>query len=193
VSRVKPQDERRADLLRAAAEAFVARGVESVTVADITAAAGVAKGTFYLYFESKGHVLRDLRIQVSEGLRTAITHLATTNGSHDWWSLADETVRVIIEYWLADRDLHRVVLTGSGDPYDTLEDYERSMEALLAAFIRAGVDAGVASCGDPQLTARLLIHAVEGLVYHAITDTEPPDTGQLVAATTELFHRALRP
>jgi AcrR family transcriptional regulator len=193
VTRVKPQDERRADLLRAAAVAFVAKGVDDVTVADITSAAGVAKGTFYLYFESKSHVLRELRVQVSDQLRTKIAGLATSNGTSDWWSVTDETVRVIIEYWLADRDLHRVVLAGSGDAFATLDDYERSMEAMLAQFILVGVGAGVVSCSDPPLMARLIIHAVEGVVYHAITEKDPPDAERLIAVTTELVHRALRP
>lgn len=47
------RETRRAQLLDAAAEAFETRGVDSTTVEDITRGAGVAKGTFYLYFDSK--------------------------------------------------------------------------------------------------------------------------------------------
>lgn len=192
VSRAKPPDERRADLLRAASQLFVSKGVSEVKVEDITAAAGVAKGTFYLYFESKAHALHEVRLQVSDRLLHRLAELATSERIGGWWDLADETVRVTIEYWMADRDLHRIALAGPGDALDSFSDHERSMEATLADFIRAGVAEGVASCPDPELTARLIVHAVEGVVYHAITAEAGPDTERLVATTTEFLHRVLR-
>jgi AcrR family transcriptional regulator len=45
--------DRRAELVEAALASFVAKGVTGASVDDIVAAAGVAKGTFYLYFASK--------------------------------------------------------------------------------------------------------------------------------------------
>ena len=56
----RPED-RRAEILDAAVKVFVEKGFQDATVADITAAAGVAKGTFYLYFDSKEHLLGALR------------------------------------------------------------------------------------------------------------------------------------
>jgi len=48
---------RRAELASAAARAFAERGVANTAVSDIVKAAGVAQGTFYLYFDSKDDVL----------------------------------------------------------------------------------------------------------------------------------------
>lgn len=48
---------RREDLVDAAVEAFAARGVAGTSVDDIVRAAGVAKGTFYLYFETRDDVV----------------------------------------------------------------------------------------------------------------------------------------
>lgn len=44
---------RRAALVAAAAALFAEKGYEHTTVSDIVARAGVAQGTFYLYFPSK--------------------------------------------------------------------------------------------------------------------------------------------
>ncbi len=49
--------ETRERLLRAALALFAERGYADVTVADITEAADVGKGTFFNYFPSKEHVL----------------------------------------------------------------------------------------------------------------------------------------
>jgi AcrR family transcriptional regulator len=48
---------RRAELAGAAARVFAERGVAGTAVSDIVKAAGVAQGTFYLYFESKDDVV----------------------------------------------------------------------------------------------------------------------------------------
>lgn len=48
---------RRAELASAAAAVFAERGVANTAVSDIVKAAGVAQGTFYLYFDSKDDVL----------------------------------------------------------------------------------------------------------------------------------------
>jgi AcrR family transcriptional regulator len=53
VSRVVNRKVRRAELVSAAARVFAQRGVANTAVSDIVKAAGVAQGTFYLYFESK--------------------------------------------------------------------------------------------------------------------------------------------
>ena len=48
---------RRAEIVSAAAVAFAEQGVACTAVSDIVKAAGVAQGTFYLYFESKDDVV----------------------------------------------------------------------------------------------------------------------------------------
>lgn len=48
---------KRAEVAVAAASVFAERGVAGTAVSDIVKAAGIAQGTFYLYFESKDDVL----------------------------------------------------------------------------------------------------------------------------------------
>jgi TetR/AcrR family transcriptional regulator, fatty acid metabolism regulator protein len=48
---------RRAELASAAASVFAEHGVANTAVSDIVKAAGVAQGTFYLYFDSKDDVV----------------------------------------------------------------------------------------------------------------------------------------
>src|SRR6059036_3930333 len=56
VRRSVVKDERRAQLVQAAQAVFAQRGYHAATVDDITRAAGVAKGTFYLYFREKREI-----------------------------------------------------------------------------------------------------------------------------------------
>jgi AcrR family transcriptional regulator len=58
--------ERRSEILRAARKVFEERGFLETRVADIVAAAGVAQGTFYSYFDSKEAVFAEVAQQVVE-------------------------------------------------------------------------------------------------------------------------------
>jgi len=58
--------ERRSEILRVARKVFEERGFLDTRVADIVAAAGVAQGTFYSYFDSKEAVFAEVAQQVVE-------------------------------------------------------------------------------------------------------------------------------
>ena len=71
--------DRRAALLDAARQVFAANGVEAARVSEIVARAGVAQGTFYLYFASKSALIlaltdvvyADIRAEVARALAAA--------------------------------------------------------------------------------------------------------------------------
>jgi AcrR family transcriptional regulator len=58
--RVLPKEERKEELLNAAACVFAEKGYRTAGIADIIEKAGVARGTFYHYFESKKDVFLEL-------------------------------------------------------------------------------------------------------------------------------------
>lgn len=64
--------ERRAQLVAAATEAFARQGVAATSVADIVRSAGVAQGTFYLYFTSKDDVILAVVAGVAETMLTSL-------------------------------------------------------------------------------------------------------------------------
>src|SRR5918999_3571947 len=64
--RRQPPDVRRDQILDAAEQVLVRRGLAAATMADVAEAAAVAKGTVYLYFESKTELLAGLRARYFE-------------------------------------------------------------------------------------------------------------------------------
>ena len=54
----------REKLVSAAMELFARKGFDKTTVDEIVAKAGVAKGTFYLYFKSKDDMIKELAFEV---------------------------------------------------------------------------------------------------------------------------------
>ncbi len=69
---------RREHILQVAAEVFSGKGYRRASIADIVEQAGIARGTFYLYFESKREVFMDL----IEGYFNDFAEILTENHKH---------------------------------------------------------------------------------------------------------------
>ena len=81
---VKNPDERRSELIACAQNLFYSKGYECTSVSDIIAEVGVAKGTFYHYFDSKQAILQAM---VDELMARALAILQEI--------IADETLTAI--------------------------------------------------------------------------------------------------
>ncbi len=57
---MKKGEKRKQDLLKIAYKMFITRGYENTSVDDIIGEAGIAKGTYYYYFESKEQMLEEV-------------------------------------------------------------------------------------------------------------------------------------
>ncbi len=71
--REQKKRENRKLIIRAAEELFIEKGVEQTTVADIIERSGLARGTFYNYFEKKEDIWRYLLMKVFQKSNEMIT------------------------------------------------------------------------------------------------------------------------
>jgi len=70
------RERRRQALINAALAVFAAKGVAATSVDDIVRAAGVAKGTFYLYFTTKDEIVSAVAQRIAESVADRIEVLA---------------------------------------------------------------------------------------------------------------------
>jgi AcrR family transcriptional regulator len=66
------RDKRRRELLDVALRVFSERGYHETRIADLIEAAGVARGTFYLYFESKNAIFHELLDELLVRVRASV-------------------------------------------------------------------------------------------------------------------------
>ena len=191
----KAPDERREDLLHAARSILAEKGIAAATISDVTEVAGVAKGTFYLYFDSKEALLGALKERFVDDLIARATSLYWLVGRDDWWALADVTVESLIDFMVENADLIQVFAQDSLTPQSTqiFAQAERNLRNMFAAGIKAGMDAGAFRVGDPVLTATFLNHAIHGTVEQAILYEGGVDRDRVVAGARELMRRVLSP
>jgi AcrR family transcriptional regulator len=190
--RTKPAEQRRDDLLDAAAAIVAAEGAEKITVDAVTFHAGVAKGTFYTYFSSKDDVLQALRDRLgAEILDQHERSLAELDPD-------DHVAR--LDCWMGDAILGRVE---RADLRDALFHRQRpagsihtsvvaagSHVALLGDILQAGVDAGAFAIDDVDSTAVLLYGAMHSGVDALLDEHGGTETVRLVEATQRLARRA---
>lgn len=191
----KSPDERRQEIMDAAVRVFAERGVHGTTVAHITQAARVAKGTFYLYFESKDHLLGALKDRfVDQSLEKAGALLERV-GREDWWALVDTAIESFADFMLEHRDvLHVFVQEGiTEQTSDVFAECHRKLDMMFAAGIQAGVEAGAFETTDPALTAQMIHNALEGTIVNAMLYGGEVDRDRIVAAAKETAHKILAP
>ncbi|EQD27023.1 TetR family transcriptional regulator, partial [mine drainage metagenome] len=80
MARRRSRDDRYADLVSAAAKTFAERGVQNTVVSDIVKAAGVAQGTFYLYFKTKDDIVLAVVDHLVGALRANLAEAVESEG-----------------------------------------------------------------------------------------------------------------
>ncbi len=191
----KQPDVRRRDLIDAAIKVFAQKGVNRTTVADITAVAGVAKGTFYLYFESKEHLLGALKeLMVSEILDHA-TSIYARVGRDDWETLLDATVENMTDFFIDHQDMMQVMVQEGVTPEtnELFAELETKVDAMFATAIQLGIDSGAFHATDAQMTGRLIHAAFEGTLKNAILYGGGIDRERFMAAAKEMVRKMLAP
>lgn len=167
--RTKPADERRADLLRAAERLFLEKGVEGCPVDEIAAAAGVAKGTFYLHFRSKGEVVEALRAGFVADLVSAVEVAVEAAGKVAGAGAAGPPARLAAwaracaRFYLEASALHHLVFAAA--PAPPREGLVRNpVVEHLAGLLAEGVAEGAWQLESVPLTAAFLFAALHGVV-----------------------------
>lgn len=100
----------RADLLASARRVFAERGYHDATVADITEAADVGVGTFYLHFHDKDAILSTL---IEEGL-AAIRQQVIAEVQRQGDASLPIVMRAVLHHAYEQRDLFRIALMEGG-------------------------------------------------------------------------------
>lgn len=98
--------QRRAEILRAAAEAFAAAPYAAVTMADVAQRAGLAKGTVYLYYATKEALFLQL---VIEALASWFAAVATALTDERAQLEADALARLLVRTLTAHGELTRLL------------------------------------------------------------------------------------
>jgi AcrR family transcriptional regulator len=187
MARTKPAEQRRADLLEAGRELFLAKGVAATSLDDITSRAGVSKGLFYLYFRSKDDLLTALHVQFSAELADRIR--IATDTVADWPAKLDACVKVIFDRYHERDDLREVLFRPGGHVSASHQGTHALVLNAISDLFASGKAAGAFDVEDPEATAALCWASTHGFDPGFHGDAAPADA-RLIRAAQQLFRRA---
>jgi TetR/AcrR family transcriptional regulator, transcriptional repressor for nem operon len=187
--RTKPPEQRRADLLEAGRTLFLSKGVAATSLEDITRGAGVSKGLFYLYFQSKDDLLQALQDQFSVDLADRIR--AATNSVADWGARLDACADAIFGSYREQHDLHEVLFRHGGHVSASHQATHALVLHAISDLLSSGVAAGAFDVDDPDATAVLVWASASGFDPEFLGQPAPADD-RLIRAAQQLFRRAVR-
>ncbi len=165
--RTESEPVRREQLLRAARKVFREKGYNGATIADIVREAGVAQGTFYLYYSSKNAVAMSLIEGLMERMAAAVESAMKSETSFEkkLGSLIGASFQVARQ----NADIFALAFIGADETHPEMHsespEHTGFLNTVTDLFSEA-VGTGEMETMDPEIAARLVL----GLLQHAIIE-----------------------
>ena len=187
-------------LLTAAELLFLARGIEDVSIDDITRQAGVAKGSFYRYFASKEALVRALlapsRARVVSAFERAEEQLRAGSTEADLNRAYLRLGRELLLVLLGTPNITRLYLQESRAPAVHARVPVRELEAEVARLAlrvtEAAFSQGLIRKTAPQISTLTVIGAAERLLTAHFEGSLEMEPALAVQGLVEIVLRGMR-
>jgi len=168
-------------------------GVSAVTMERVAQEVGIAKGTVYLYYETKEQLLEAVKESSLEPLRQKIEAILSGPGTPEK-RLRTVPVRYL-SYFDEHRDLFRILLFDRQAPAHNARyrssRYRRLVEAM-AAVIAEGVGEGAFREVDAMSVAAMFLDSTIALVNQRLAADVPAPVEDDAALVADIFVRGLK-
>ncbi len=177
---------KREDILQAAKHLFARSGYHFTGISDIIKRAGIARGTFYLYFKSKKAVfdelVEDVLFRVIDSAKPVIP------GEPPDMDAVIRQVRINIAHalgaLLSDRNLAKLLVSqAEGLDHDTenkLREFYGALTDWLAESLTEGQELGIVRPGNSRLMAIAAIGMLRGMIWAWAVGEEDIDIHEAV-------------
>jgi len=159
---------RRAQVLRHAKRIFARKGYHRTNVADIIERAGIARGTFYLYFQNKKDLFEELLEQVVGELTTRIQRLRVGPEYPDPVQQLRDNLGRVLAYVLEERELTDILLNHSTGFDRELDEKIQDFYDRIAALIQRSLDLGIQMNLVRKSNTRATSYAILGGIKEVI-------------------------
>jgi len=187
-------------LLAAARDVFIRRGLDRAKVEDITQAAGLSKGSFYLHFRTKDEAFKEILAVALAELGTIVSRIEEARPEQ-----AEVGLEGVAEAWLdhdlaifeciwKNRAIMRLVLDGGGSPdyQHLIETFAQGAEETTERLIRFGIDRGYYRADiDSQRAAAFVAGGYDRLARRIVRERKRPDFARLMVGAQGLCIHAL--
>jgi AcrR family transcriptional regulator len=170
------REKRKEIVLQCAKEVFSKKGYYKTSISDIIQQAGIARGTFYLYFQDKRHIFDSVLDMILEELGTIIKRIDLEPGSSPPLEQLKEILISLIKLALEDRELTQILLNRAVELDHELEsklfDFYEALLAKIEAALRNGIELGLVRNCDTKVTARCIMGCMKEVINFISSEDE---------------------
>lgn len=148
-------DRSRRRILAAAEDVFAEFGFHAASIVKITEAAGVAQGTFYLYFGSKQAIFEELLLDLNHRVRRAMAEGAA--GARTRREAERGGFRGFFRFTAEHPALYRVIRQAEFVAPALLERHYAAISAGYVEGLARAMDDGEIALADPEVVAWALM------------------------------------
>ncbi len=172
------REARRAAILDASAAVFAEHGYHKTSITELVSAAGVARGTFYLYFESKEEIFLAILDDLLRDLRGNVVGVDLRPGAAPMVAQLGDIVVRILRALVENRPLTRIIfreavaLDAAVDA--RLASFYAELHGWLARSLEVGCALGAVRPLDTALAATCILGCFRGVVQSLIVESDGP-------------------
>jgi AcrR family transcriptional regulator len=186
---------KRRQVVDGARQIFLARGFDAASMGDIAKAAGVSKGTLYVYFKDKEELFTAIVMEECVGQAERIFHLDPADPD-----VEGALMRLGIDYINFMCQPHKasairtVIAIADRMPSIGQAFYEHGPSvgiAKLAEYLRAQTEAGVLAVEHPEISAAQFLDTCQATLFKPVLfNFAPPPAPEHVSHVIDIAVRA---
>ena len=151
----------RQKLLDAAEAVFGELGYERASIVEITRTAGVAQGTFYVYFPSKKAVFVELVWELNRKLRRSLRTATDALVGADRFEVERVGALTFLEFVQRHQSLYKIVRQAEFVDEALFREYYRELSAGWRRGLQAAMDEGQIRRFDPEALVYMLMGVLD--------------------------------
>jgi AcrR family transcriptional regulator len=171
------RESRRAAVLTVARRIFSEKGYHATSIDDLIAGADIARGTFYLYFESKRAIFDELLDGLVTTLQAQVRRIEVGPGALAPVEQMNATVDRVLVTLLENREMARILLreaVGIDIDFDRkLGAFYGRIDAMITSAVNTGQQMGLVRPCDSSVVARCILGTLKEVVNWTFVEQDP--------------------
>jgi AcrR family transcriptional regulator len=177
----------REHIMAAALEAFAERGYVPVTIDDIVRRAGIGRATFYLHFDSKAAVLRELR----NTRMTVWSQQDAPRGGPSGRPSIRAFFEKVVDFYTSAPELYTALHQARAADPEFAAAHRATMEANVDDWIQNNAMPG-ATEAQLRLAIAMMYTMVDSFMHLWLVDGWPLDREAAIEAMTDALYATMR-
>ena len=173
---------RREEILKSAISAFSHKGYHNTSISDIIEKAGIARGTFYLYFENKRQIFDSVLDNLIIELDHCIKKIELGQGLPNPLDQLKANLKRVLILFIENPELTRILLrhaTGLDADLDRkITEFYKNWAYKIEDAIKLGIKMGIVRECSSRLISYCILGCIKEVIEQiALNRKEKPDIG----------------